>query len=270
MLKYFLLSLTFLTRIPVPNNLLDYNATRFKKRRDEITSDYKNITSKDLAASTLFLPVIGALLGLFYWAIIFVFGEIVPRDYLALVLLILGIFITGALHEDGVADVFDAFGSQNKKEDILRVLKDSRLGTYGVLSLVLLILIKFLLLRDIPLEVLGAVILTAQVLPRWVVSPIMYLTPYGRKESEKSKSIVDGIKELNPNDLIISGLFAIAVPIFLLQIQGFLFIFITIIVAAVASDYFGKKLQGITGDCLGAIEQFCEVAIYILALILYV
>lgn len=252
MIKYLLLALAFLTRIPVPISLIDY----------------KKITSKDLATSTLFYPVIGVILGSFYWLLSFVFKDILPREYLALLIITAGIFITGAMHEDGVADTADGFGSQNNKEDILRVMKDSRIGTYGSLSLILLVLFKFLLLKDLPINLLGPALLVAQVLPRWIVIPVMYFSVYGRESCEKSKGIVDGVKSLKPEYLLLSSVFAVAPALWLFGVNGALIIFLVVTLATLSSSYFDQKIQGVTGDCLGFIEQICELGIYILVFIL--
>lgn len=228
-------------------------------------SRFEKFKPGDMAYSALFFPVVGALLGLVYWTFILTIGNLISRDYLALILITLGIVITGAMHEDGVADVFDGFGSQSKKVDILRVMKDSRIGTYGSLALIILIFLKFLLLRDIDYSVLAKSVFVAQVLPRWVILPVMRYLPYGRQNSKTSKSLVEGVLGLKKHYLVLSSLFVFSLTLLVFGTTAFLFIAGVIIVAFSSGFYFWKKIQGITGDCLGTIEQLSELMIYILA-----
>jgi adenosylcobinamide-GDP ribazoletransferase len=253
MIKQFLLSLIFLTRIPLP------------KRCGVMCEDVKE---KDFTGSTLFFPAVGLVLGGLYWVIIFFLGNIIPHHYLILLLIGCGILFTGAFHEDGVADVFDAFGSQYDKKNILRVMKDSRIGTYGGLALILLLLFKFYLLRDIALIHLAPVMLTSQVLARWVMLPIMRYMPYQRNRYTPSNTLVNGVKALPFYQLLISTLLTCIVPFVLFGVVGSVFILGVCLISFLTGWYFYKKIGGITGDCLGTIEQFSELTVYILALTL--
>ena len=96
-----------------------------------------------LAWSGVFYPLVGALLGGVGVVAYFCLGAVLPRSVVMLLILSLWAFLTGALHEDGLADTFDAFGSQRSREDVLRVLKDSRVGSYGSLALILATLLRW-------------------------------------------------------------------------------------------------------------------------------
>ena len=96
-----------------------------------------------LAWSGVFYPLVGALLGGVGVVAYFCLDGVLPRSVVMLLILSLWAFLTGALHEDGLADTFDAFGSRRSREDVLRVLKDSRVGSYGSLALILATLLRW-------------------------------------------------------------------------------------------------------------------------------
>ena len=118
----------FLTRLPVPKNI----------------AHGENYLQK----SPRYFPLIGWIVGLISFAAFFIFHKFVTADIGLLAAIIAGIFTTGFFHEDGFADTCDAFGVGWTKEKILAIMKDSRLGTYGVAGLVLMLSAKFLLLKE--------------------------------------------------------------------------------------------------------------------------
>ena len=124
MLAALLTAIQTLTRIPVP-------------------SPARAPDTRMLAWPTAFYPAVGALLGGFGVSVFELLGGPLAPSVAALIILALWAFVTGALHEDGLADTIDAFGSQASREDILRILKDSRIGSYGAVALVLATLLRW-------------------------------------------------------------------------------------------------------------------------------
>ncbi len=103
------------------------------------------------------------------------------HSLIALVLLAYLMLITGCLHEDGLADAADGFGGGWSKEQILSILKDSRIGSYGAAALVMSLLARYLLLASLPLEHFAAYVISAHVLCRWSTLPLSYFLPPARE-----------------------------------------------------------------------------------------
>ena len=174
-----------------------------------------------------------------------------------------GVLITGGFHEDGLSDSVDALGGAYDRANVLRILKDSRIGAFGALALILVLMLKLSLLVD-----LGAMapvgFLLGQSLSRAV--PVMQLgiQPYARRDDPESKSrdvarsgriqaaialvwvvaIVFGAFHLGvPQDALIGSLIAI------------------LSVGVIFGIYVQRRVGGLTGDFMGAIQQLSEVGI---------
>ena len=125
-----------------------------------------------LSRSTKFFPLIGLVVGLGASVLQHVLAPHLNRALVALLILIYLVLITGGLHEDGLADTVDAFGGGWNREQILTILRDSRIGTFGALALVLSVLARFLLLSILPVNRFTAFVVSAHVLCRWTTLPL--------------------------------------------------------------------------------------------------
>jgi adenosylcobinamide-GDP ribazoletransferase len=181
------------------------------------------------------------------------------------------VWITGAFHEDGLADCLDGFGGGWQREQILRIMKDSRSGAFAVIGLVLYQLLKFSLLTDLlRLDPLGTgsaaiavvkALIVGQILSRCFVLNVMHQLPYLREdELSKCKPIAKGLTPqcwriaLTSSLLITVLLVGIKVTLYLILVHWF--------VSWQAAGYFMRRLTGYTGDCLGAVQQVGELACY--------
>ena len=173
--------------------------------------------------------------------------------------MIASVLLTGALHEDGFADTCDGLGGGWTPEERLRIMKDSRIGTYGALGLVFLILLKFFALLQIETEILPLVWFAGHALSRFVsISQLHFLTYV--QDAEKSKS--GTMTEFSGIDLIVNAAFGLLPFIFIgYHVWGSLLA--VVIVWWLLIMYFKRKLGGVTGDSLGATQQFCEVVFYL-------
>jgi adenosylcobinamide-GDP ribazoletransferase len=235
-MRGFLVALQFLTKVPV-----------------RATSP----TAKDLAASYYFYPVIGLLIGLAAILLRFVLAIFFPMPFSIVLVLVFLIWITGGLHEDGLADVVDGMAGGWTPEDRHRIMKDSHIGVLGALSLVLIVLVKYSSLTSMnPLRIDGAIV-TAQILGRWAFLPMGYFNSSAR----------DGLgsqfmKGLSKNTLIVGTVLSTVVVILASPLLGGLAFLTAGIIIAVASAYFRSRLGGITGDCFGATFQLVEIVTY--------
>ena len=153
-LKLFLLALSFYTRLPHPQTL-----------------DYKQ-----LPQAAVYLPLIGWLVG-GICALVFYLADLLwPQTTAVILALIAGILLTGALHEDGFADVCDGFGGGMDKQRILEIMKDSHIGVYGFLGLLLMLLLKISVLSAMPAAAVPLVLLAGHSISR--LSPLLLMQRY--------------------------------------------------------------------------------------------
>lgn len=237
----------FFTRIPCPK-WVDHNPEYLKK-------------------SAKYFSLVGIIVGSI-GALVFYGASFIFSTEIALLLSIAStIYTTGAFHEDGFADVCDGLGGGWTKEKILLIMKDSRLGTYGVAGLILILAIKFSALKDINAYYLPLIIIAGHSVSRFIATTLIYTHPYVR-DTEDSKA-KPAAKSISLGMLSISAVFGI-LPLFFFKTP---LIFLVLIPTYLGKMYLGKKfkkwLGGQTGDCAGAVQQFCEVIFYLSVLVLW-
>jgi adenosylcobinamide-GDP ribazoletransferase len=259
----FLTAMMFLTRLPV-------------SLKNKYRASYLQQASK-------YFPLIGLIVAAISAAVFFLL-HLFLSGVLALVgSMIASILTTGAFHEDGFADTCDGFGGGWTKEKILAIMKDSRLGTYGVLGLLLILATKFLLLIELiqhttslPMaanrcldswKILLGIFLLAHTFSRYLSVTVIQQYHYVTDAiGSKSKPLAE--KKLSFTALLMATIFAV-LPFQLLPLI-FLWILIPAILASVClAAYFNKWINGYTGDCLGAIQQVTEIVIYLSSLIIW-
>lgn len=232
----FLLALSFLTRIPIPINI-----------------EYSNNKQK---SSFIYYPLVGLLIGLLQFVVIQLLMMILPLNISIILTMAFSIFLTGALHEDGLADVFDGFGGGKNRDHIITIMKDSHLGTYGILSLVFTELIIYFSLISIDKSEYLLVFILKESLTRFLMLIPMNLLDYVSNESSKSKGLVAKLSKL---ELIFASLLILILLVIYFKMSYLISIFITFIFTLLLSYYFFKKLGGYNGDCLGATQKLSEV-----------
>jgi adenosylcobinamide-GDP ribazoletransferase len=239
-LKDFLAALTFFTRLPVWK-LVDIPAEHFKRMiywwplTGWITS---GITVGGwYLFSQGFPPLI---------AIILAFG--------------VRILFTGGFHEDGLGDFIDGFGGGRTKADVLRIMKDSQVGSYALLGLIFYYLLLINGLNSLPSKLIPVVIISADPFSKFVTIILMNVLPYARPESEsKSKTTYE---KLSFWKLAIA--FAIGIsPITFWLKTTYLFAYLAPIITMLFVLFtVKKKIQGYTGDICGATALLCELSFY--------
>ncbi|WP_086596826.1 adenosylcobinamide-GDP ribazoletransferase [Hymenobacter crusticola] len=248
-LRLLLLAVQFYTRLPVP---------RWVGYSDEL-----------LNKSTIYFPLVGWLVG-GVAAGVWLGANVVFRnaDVALLLSMVASILLTGAFHEDGFADVCDGFGGGWTKAKILEIMKDSRLGTYGATGLGLLLALKFLTLRGLPPNTVGAALLLAHPLSRATALTSIFTHHYARaNEDSKAKPVAKklGVADLAAGWLL--GLLPLLCYVVWYQRPLLLLVLLPLIVVQRGlANYFQRWIGGYTGDCLGAIQQVAEVVIYLFLL----
>lgn len=178
-----------------------------------------------------------------------------------MLVVLIGIYTTGAFHEDGLADTCDGLGGGWDKQQILHIMKDSRVGTYGVVGLGFALALKVVLLAQLPVQHVAMVLLAANVLSRWYSVLVMRLMRYVRMdENSKAKPIT---KHFGGKDFLIASMISLPVFYFLFD-NGFWIAFFTMGIPVLYLCLKLKRwLDGYTGDTLGAVQQVSEIAFYL-------
>ncbi len=221
--------------------------------------------SDTLARSVVFFPLVGGLIGACAASIFLGLAFHLPRLLSALFTLLFMVAITGALHEDGLADAADGFGGGWNREQILLIMRDSRIGTYGAVALIIGLLGRVLLLSSLPAAHVVPYIIAAHVLCRWTTLPLSLFLTAARAQTS---SIADGqgarvAHLVDRRAFVAASLFSIAVVVLLLRGQAVFALLAACAVTALSGLYYQRRLGGVTGDCFGATNQLTELAVYL-------
>lgn len=205
--------------------------------------------------------VVGWLTAAVMAGTLWVSAQALPYYSAIILALVSRLLITGVLHEDGLADFFDGVGGGTSRERILEIMKDSHIGTYGVISLIFYFLMVFLLLSNLEMQTACLVILAGDPLCKFIASQITLFLPYARtQETSKSKTIYEKMA-LKP--FLISFLFGVLPLILILNTNLWFAVLLPIIVFFLVIYILKRKIGGYTGDCCGAMFLLCELSFYI-------
>lgn len=214
---------------------------------------------KGLVSATMYFPVIGAFLGLILIILNKCLSILFPEPLLSLSLVITLIILTGALHLDGLADTFDAIFSGRDKEKMLSIMHDSHKGTFGVIAIVTIILLKvnLLSLLSIDLKNLGLFLMT--LLSRYSMNLAITFFPYAREEG-KAKVFFEN---RNLKTFALSTLLTLLLLGITLQGLSLLILLLVIIFTLIICFAIKIKVGGLTGDILGALCELNELVVLI-------
>jgi adenosylcobinamide-GDP ribazoletransferase len=243
--KIFFTALMFYTRIPCPKDI-DHSAEYINK-------------------ATRYFPLIGWIVGSISFGIYTIASLLLDVNIAVILSLITGVLVTGAFHEDGLADVYDGFGGGWTKAKILDIMKDSRVGAYGAVALIFLFALKFYGLTNLFVKIetpnyylIALLFITYHSLARLTAINIVFTAEYAREdETSKAKPIAKAHSNKEVIGAYIFGLIPIVILCFF-HWQFALVILPLAILYFYAKKYFNKWLDGYTGDCLGAVEQLAE------------
>ncbi len=240
-LKLFFTALMFLTRIPAPQ--------------------WVGYSEDNINKCNRYFPLVGFIVGSLGALVYYLAAMIFPVYISVLLSMIATIILTGAFHEDGFADTCDGFGGGWTKEKILLIMKDSRVGAYGMIGTILILLLKFIAITSIPKALIIPAIICGHSISRMFAVTTMYTLPYVREdESSKSKPVT---KNLHVIDLWMATLIGLA-SLFLFKNWIIYLCVIPMLVTKFWLDrYFKKWIGGYVGDCLGAVQQVTEVIFYL-------
>jgi adenosylcobinamide-GDP ribazoletransferase len=221
----------------------------------------------NLNRASRYFSAVGWLIGLICGAVLWAFMLVFPQDVAVLLAMIVSLLLTGCFHEDGLADTCDGLGGGWTTEQKLRIMKDSRVGTYGAAALWVSLTLKFVLLSQLLEPVLALII--AHPLSRIIPTLFIAVMPYvSDSDTSKAKPLAESGSWVDT--AIAVGIGSIALLLVPVGIGGAGVLLAVLLVVGVLSFLFLKKqLGGFTGDALGAVQQVSELALY-LAMILII
>jgi len=233
-MRSFVAAVSFLTRLPVGR--------------------FVSFDSADVAASAGWFPIVGLLIGAICGSAAFLLRGHLPQALVAVLLVALDALLTGALHYDGLADTADGFGGGKDRDDVLRIMRDHAIGSYGGTALVLLVVLKTTAYANLLAggKWMPAIVLTPAI-GRWSILLLTAALPYARQTASV-------VREMGKTALVV-GTVLLAVALLASRLwcaaaaAGS-----AILVSGCFGLYCRRRIGGITGDTLGANVQLCECA----------
>ena len=224
----------------------------------------KEVPSECFKHMVPYWPWVGWLTGGLMAMVLGLGSQVMPVSLAWILAIVTRLLVTGALHEDGLADFFDGFGGGTTRERTLTIMKDSHIGTYGVIGLIVYFLLM-LELRHLPVPVLCTLVVCGDCWGKLCASQLINFLPYARKEEDSKAKVI--YNRMSGKELF----FCIAggvLPLLLLPSYLWVALIAPCLVLAFLIRMMKRRLQGYTGDCCGATFLMCEMAFYLSALIL--
>lgn len=220
---------------------------------------WKLVDVKETHYSTtvVFWPLTGWLTGGCTALLIYLLSMVLPMLPAVAAALVFRLLLTGALHEDGLADFCDGFGGGHDKESVLRIMKDSHIGTYGVLGLICHYLLLAALLSSLPPALAAAAVLAADPFSKFCASQLTNLLPYARPEGARNRI---SYTRMSPWLFILNLTFGAMplLPLGLAMPAALSGAFLPVICIMALITMMRRRIGGYTGDCCGASYLICE------------
>lgn len=237
----FLGAIRFFTRIPIPDTVPH--------------------SPEGLNHSARYFPAVGILIGILSAAVFGLANLLYPEPVCIVIAMAASIYLTGAFHEDGLSDMADGLGGGWDKMRILEIMKDSRIGNYGAITITFALLAKFVLLNAFSASWIPLLLISGHAFSRYCSVLIMAGMTYVREDAlSKSKPLAT---QFSRNALLVASVFGL-LPLLLLPLNASM---TGALAGALITIWLGRKLQkwlgGYTGDCLGAAQQLSELAFYL-------
>jgi len=239
----FLAAWRFLTTVPIP----------FLRENSE----------DEIGDSLVYFPAIGAIIGLLLAGLAWVMTLILPPMVTGVLLVIAMVLVTGAMHLDGLADTCDGLGGQNIQER-REIMKDSHHGSFGIISIFCILLLKVVTLMNIPQQWLFSALIIVPMLGRWAMVYCIAKYPYARESG-----LGTVFKQQAGGWSFLIGTFVVlAIAAILFHWAGLIIAVITLGIAAGVAYLLNKQFGGLTGDTYGAVNEIAEVVALLVIVVL--
>lgn len=234
-MRNFLIAIQFLTKLPV----------RLKKE----------VKPAELGKSMAYFPLVGACLGLFLWAVYVLSSTFLPGLASIVIVVAASVFITGGFHLDGFSDTVDGLSGGKDKQQILKIMSDEKTGALGVAAIVLLLFMKVSILYSMPNYLIFSSLILMGSLGRWSMVFSARVYPPAKTEGLGNKFI----KNLNNRAVVWASIIMLVLLFTLARARAALILSLAIIAVAGFNYWMLKRIDGLTGDTLGAINELVEV-----------
>lgn len=241
-MKRLILMLQFLTKLPLPFEI--------------------DAKEEDFSKGIIYFPIVGLIIGGLMAGLYIGLSALTNIMIASVLVIVFEIFITGGLHLDGLADTFDGLYSYRDKDRMLEIMKDSRVGTNGVLILIVNIVLKMVLLVSIEPEMVPKLLLLMPVVSRLMVVLLSAISKYARNNGMGGFFIGKTTKL----QLIIT--IVLVLVMHLIYLEGLFLFGMIIILTLIYRYHVYTKIDGITGDVLGAVVEMSEV-FYLMLYVLF-
>jgi adenosylcobinamide-GDP ribazoletransferase len=250
-LRRVLIALGYFTRAPIPR--------------------WVGWSEHELNRAARYFPLIGIAVGAAGALALLACAQLWPVSIAVALSMLCTLLFTGGFHEDGLADSADGFGGGYTRERVLEIMRDSRIGSFGAIALVLALLTKYGALLEIGrVSAMHAALalVIAHAASRGVGLLVMALLPYARSDDDqaKAKPVAQGI---GPREWVVGVLLG-TLPALVATSVGAMstlrllaMLAVCTLVLLAATRYFRARIGGYTGDCLGATQQIAEIGVYL-------
>ena len=239
-MKSFILNLQFLTRIPIGDNI--------------------QYDQEEISKGTFWFPLIGLIVGLLCFGVYYIASQLFFGFFPVLCCIVANVVITGALHIDGLADTCDGIFSTRSKDRMLEIMKDSRIGTNGVIAIAFDLLFRITLISQMSIKQAALSIILAPVISRTMLVGLIYFSKYARANGGMGSIFMN--KKYKINTYIGVGI-GLAISIIAMGKYGLYVFMICIIMNIFYKTYIDGKIGGMTGDTLGAANELTEIVFFI-------
>lgn len=237
-----LTALAFLTRIPVR---------------------HATCTPEAIGWSAALFPLVGALVGAAEVLVLWTCRRVMPPTLTATVIVLTGILLTGALHLDGLADMADGFGGGRTRDDVLRIMRDHQIGTYGALALIMTLLLQISAIATlIERNVAAPFLVVAPAASRWAIVLLGRRLPYARPDAGLGRALTDHVHD---REAWASTALVLAIATVVARWSAILSLTVTLALTAVVGFVCWRRIAGVTGDTLGANAVLCETMVLLAA-----
>ena len=249
-LRLFCVAIQFYTRLPIPR--------------------WVGFEPDWLQHATRYFPLVGLIVATVTASGYVAASNVWSKEIAVVLSTALGIYMTGAFHEDGFADMCDGMGGGMTADRVLAIMKDSRIGTYGAIGIGLMLALKCLSLSQLPSHAIVLALLIAHPFSRVASCAVIWLMDYARDDS-KAKPLAQSMSNAEFFIASVTG----CAPMVILALaelilwRNLLWCVLGVLLTTLwLCKKFKRRIGGYTGDCLGAIQQAAEVACYLALLVI--
>lgn len=223
-------------------------------------------TPETLGSSMVHYPLVGLFIGLAAWVLYVLLSSLFPPTVAIVLLLGSLAVITGGLHLDGFADTVDGLSGGYSREETLHIFKDPHIGTMAAVAVALMLMLKYASLNVLHKEAMLPSLVLMTSLSRSSMVQLAWFSPYARATGGIGEPFVRGIRQ---EHFITSVLLTVGIAFTFGGVRGLMIWFLVMLATHGYWMYFRRRLNGITGDVLGAINEINEALVLVLATMVY-